>query len=157
MAARDDLKANAYFGQHSAAAVVSVATTTLTTRWSYNMTSITRSNVGIYVFNFKPFDFTGTTFPLFVYATVGHVGTGAGLKLFATYSIVSQTQVEVYTWLHDGTATELTTTAGPPLIYDTLSVLIVGRRNRPTTNGTSVIDPAASLLRADYNLGVTGL
>lgn len=162
LAGRDDLGALSMLQGCSAGATIQVGlggATVLTTTSQWNMTSITRSNVGIYTFVFNPFDFTGTTYPLQVHVTIGNVAASgaAGLKLFATYTVVDNKTVKVFTWLHDGTATELTYTAGPPVVYDTLSVLVVGRRSRKTSDGTNDIDPRKSFKTIAYDLGVTGL
>lgn len=156
LAARDDLGPLSMLAGVSAACAFSVsAVPAIVQRWAFNVTAVARTGVGVYTVTFTPFDFLGTQFQYFPMVTVGRHGSGAGLKLFANYSIVDQKSIEVRTWLHDGTATELTTTGAD--VFDLCTVYIIGKRTRKTTDGTRAIDPLESCIKHNFNLGVTGL
>lgn len=158
LAARDDIGPLSFFQQCSAACVFSDSvdgTSAFTgVSWRYNIRSVSKAGAGatkVYTVNFQPFDFVGTTYPLFVFATCGRLTSGAPTtKLFPAWSIVDNKSIELRVSTNAGAYTDLGAN-------DVLAVLILGRHNRKNTDGTRLIDALETLLGISNNLGVTGL
>jgi hypothetical protein len=153
LAARDECNPFSLLAQVSAGALFSNAVTgtgTTGITFSWNVVTVSLA-ANVYTVTFQPFDFTGTTFPYVpIGIVVGKDSTRTPAGVFVASQVVDQKSCKFHP----------KDVAGAPVALnadDRLAVLILGRRSRKTTNGSTVIDPLESLKLSSFNLGVTGL
>lgn len=116
----------------------------LTARWNLATAAPVSEAGNVYTLNLKPFDFTGTTFPLVVLPTF--IANPAAVRsICVSAAVISQSQVDLRLTVSN-TAAATTLLAG-----ESLQVLIIGRRTDIPAN------PLSTLLTKRGNLGVTGM
>lgn len=150
---RDDLGTLSLLQGCSAGALFSSAVTgsgTTGITFAWNVTTIALA-ANVYTVTFLPFDFTGSTFPYVpIGIVVGKDNTRTPAGVFVTAQVVDQKSCKFHPKDDAGNAVALNAD-------DRLAVIIIGRRSRKTTDGSSDIDPRTSLKSIAFNLGVTGL
>lgn len=146
LGARADLGPLNLLQQISSFALITgnAGTVALTAQWNLDATTPVAEAGNVYTINTKPFDFTGTTFPLIV-VPFFHDASGALRSIALAYEVASQSQVKVrMTVTSTGAATNLAAN-------EKLGVLIIGRRTDVPSN------PLSTLLTKRGNVGVSGM